>query len=450
MTWGMLDRFQIRHLYPVLPLALYAVVVPGPLGDNSFLWHVRAGSVQLASGRVLTRDPFSYVAGGEPWRTQSWLVELLYGWLELIFGGVAWAPVMVVVVTIVTLSLAGLVAFRWVRSTFSIGVWLFVLGWLLLPFGVPRPVVFSYMLLAMLALVLALDDRVRWVVVPIIWLWAGVHGSWIIGLGLVALVAVGRRSLPTAAVGAAAATATLTTAHGFGAWDIVLSFARNSTALEYMAEWGAPDFGSIVQAPYLLILVGLIIASVRGRITMSDLWVVVPFMLLGFTSNRTVPVAALVLFPFATRSVHVSLPPSTRRFHALPWVVVSIAIAIAMIVQARNPAEFDADRFPSDAAIAAAGPGRFFHDDAVGGYLIYREGPERLVYIDDRAELYGATRFGEFLEARNGDYRILFDRYEMTKALVRPDWPLHTELLRDGWRITYEDGAFSVLVQDGS
>ncbi len=59
-----------------------------------------------------------------------------------------------------------------------------------------------------------------------------------------------------------------------------------------------------------------------------------------------------------------------------------------MIAQARSPFEFDVKRFPSDAAIAAAGPGRFFHDDAVGGYLIYRDGPNRLVYVDDRVELF--------------------------------------------------------------
>jgi hypothetical protein len=445
----MVSRLQIRHLYPVLPLALYAVIVAEPLGDNSFFWHVRAGAVQLASGRVLTRDPFSYMAGGERWRTQSWLVELLYGRLEWMFGSVAWAPLMVAAVTIGTLSLCGLVTYRYVHSTFSTGVWLFVLGWLLVPFGVPRPVVFSYLLLAMLVMVLALDDRARWAVVPIIWVWAGVHGSWVIGLGLVLLMAISRRSVRTATVGVAAAAATLATAHGLGTWGIVMSFARNSTALEYMAEWGTPDFSSIVQAPYLVILVGLIVAAVRGRMTMADLWVVVPFMLLGFSSNRTVPVAALVLIPFAARSVRVSLPLSARRFHVIPWVVLSMALAVAVFMHAKNPFEFDAEMFPSDAAIAAVGSGRFFHDDAVGGYLIYREGPERLVYIDDRVELYGATRFAEFLDARDGDYRTVFERYGMSTALVRSEWPLRMALLKDGWRITYEDSTFSVLAEDG-
>ncbi len=449
MTLGRLDRFQVRHLYFVLPLALYAVVAVGPLRDNSFLWHVRAGEVQLSSGRVLTTDPFSYIAGGEAWRTQSWLIELLYSLLESTFGGIGWAAMMVAVVLIGVLGLTGAVTYAQTRSTVSTGVWLLVLGWLLVPFGVPRPVIFSYLFLAMLVLVLSLLGRAEWAVIPIIWLWAGIHGSWIIGIGLVMLVAVSRKSYRTAAVGALAGIAAAATAHGIGAWGIVLVFARSSSALEYMGEWGAPDFGSIVQAPYLIVLVGLLVAAVRGRIAMSDLWIVVPFMLLGFLSERTVPVAALVLLPFAARSVQVSLPRGAQRFHALPWFVLIVTVAVTVTMHARTEFEFDADRFPSDAAIAAAGSGRFFHDDAVGGYLIYRDGPDRLVYIDDRVELYGDARFSEYLAALDGDYRTVFDRYGMRAALVRSEWPLRMELLRDGWRITYEDDAFAVLVPDG-
>ncbi len=263
MTLGALDTIPDPPSVPVVPLVLHGGRGRSdsgqlvPLACQSGVGAARVGP------RVLTTDPFSYVAAGEPWRTQSWLVDLLYGRMELMFGGVAWATTMVVVVIIGTLSLVGLVTYRYVHSTFSTGVWLFILGWLLLPFGVPRPVVFSYLLLAMLVLVLALDDRARWVAVPILWLWAGVHGSWLIGLGLVMFVAIGRRSFRTAAVGASATLATLATAHGIGAWVVVWSFARNSSALQYMVEWSTPDFGGIVQAPYLIILVGLIVAAVE-------------------------------------------------------------------------------------------------------------------------------------------------------------------------------------------
>jgi hypothetical protein len=260
------------------------------------------------------------------------------------------------------------------------------------------------------------------------------------------LVAISRRSFRTAAVGTVAAMATAATAHGLGAWVIVYSFARKSSALDYMEEWSTPDFGDIVQAPYLIVIVGLIIAAIKGRVTMSDLWIVVPFMLLGFASQRTVPIAALVLLPLAARSVEVILPASTRKAHPLPWIALSMILMVVLVAHLAPRDEFDTTRVPDNAAIAAAGPGHFFHDDVVGGYLIYRDGPERLVYIDDRAELYGATRLAEFVAARNGDYRALFERFGMTAALVQPEWRLRTELLRDGWHITYEDGLFEVLV----
>ena len=63
-----------------------------PIRDNSFLWHIRAGDLQLTSGEVLTTDPFSFTMAGEPWRTQSWLADLLYGSLEQASGGLGWVP----------------------------------------------------------------------------------------------------------------------------------------------------------------------------------------------------------------------------------------------------------------------------------------------------------------------------------------------------------------------
>lgn len=445
-----LGRFQVPHLYPILPLALYAIVVTGPLRDNSFLWHVRAGAMQLASVRVLTQDPFSYAAGGEPWRTQSWIAELLYGFMESAFGGVTWAVSMVAIVGVGALSVVGLVIYKRARSTVTVAVWLFVLGWLLVPFGTPRPVLFSYLLLAGVLLAVTLGDRAHWAVVPLVWFWAGVHGSWIIGIGLVMLVAIGRRSLRVAAVGAIAVVFTAATAHGIGTWVIVATFARNSSALELMGEWGPPDFGGIVQAPYLIVVAGLLIAAVRGRVKMADLWVVVPFLLFGLTSERAVPISALVLVPYAATSIRLSLPERDRGFHAIPWLLLVLVMAVTVVVHIVTPFSFDRDRFPSDQAVAAAGTGRFFHDDAVGGYLIYREGPERLVYVDDRVELYGVERFGEFLAARDGDYEAAFERFGFSAALVRPEWPLSRDLLRDGWHVTYRDPYFEVLVpRDG-
>ena len=62
-----------------------------------------------------------------------------------------------------------------------------------------------------------------------------------------------------------------------------------------------------------------------------------------------------------------------------------------------------------------------WHDDATGGYLIY---VNRLpVFIDDRAEMFGAEFFEEFVNTRRGTptWRSAFDRYGIEQALVASD-----------------------------
>ena len=61
---------------------------------------------------------------------------------------------------------------------------------------------------------------------------------------------------------------------------------------------------------------------------------------------------------------------------------------------------------------------RLFHDDVVGGYLIYADWPNRQVLVDDRAELYGSF-LGEFVGARSGKdgWRQFFDDWELRTAL---------------------------------
>lgn len=443
-----LGRFQIRHLYPVVPLAAFFAWAAQPIQDNSFLWHVRAGSLQLELASVLTSDPFSYTAGGAPWRTQSWLAELFYAYLEAVFGGIGWATVFVGIVGVGTLGITGLLIYRNAGTTVGTVLWLFVATWLLLPFGQPRPVILSYLLLALLAVAVAEPERLSWTVVPITWIWAGVHGSWIIGLALVMLVAITRRSFRIAAIGVLAGVVTAATAHGLGTWEILRSFTMNSDALEYMLEWRVPDFGSIVQGPYLIILGGLMVAAVKGKVSIRDLWIILPFALLGFMSQRTVPVAAIVLVPFAARSTQFVLAMGRRGRAFVPWTVMASIILAVAIVSARPHALLDGGRFPSEEAIAAAsvGPGRFFHDTAVGGYLIYRDDPGQLVYIDDRAELYGASMLAEFDAARNGDYRRLFRRLGMSAAIVPTDWRLSTRLREDGWAVVHSDESFEVLI----
>lgn len=463
---GVLGRFQIRHLYPLIALAIYPVVAAGPIGDNSFLWHVRVGAAQWDLGRVLSSDLFSYTRAGEAWRTQSWLAELMYSGLEGATGAVGWAAALVAVAGLAALAMIGITLYGATRSTFTTAIWLFIAVWLAAPFANPRPVILSYLLLAALVLVLRLDgvprssqdrqevrsrsrnpvdDRALWAVVPLMWIWAAVHGSWMIGLGLIVLVAISRRSWRVAAVAGLSAAAVTLTAHGVGTWQIAWQFAQNRDALEFLSEWGRPNFLDIVQAPYLLVLAGVVVAMLRRRISFHDLWVVIPFLLFGLTTERTVFPAAIVVLPYAALAFDVSVPVRAPRRSVIAWVVAILIVAVGVTALLRPVDTFDPARFPSDELLGALETDRFFHDDAVGGYLIYRDWPAQQVYIDDRAELYGARGFAEFRAAKQGIYEDLFARYGMTEAIVKPDWELNAALERDGWLVGYEDEFFVVM-----
>ena len=441
------SRVRIIHALPVVPFILLGVFVAGAITDNSFVWHIRAGEAQRHAGAVLNQDVFSFTEQGSTWRTQSWLAELLYNAMEGTSSTLSWANWLVFVVGATTLILIGVAVYWSVRSVVATSVVLIVAVWLLGPFLQPRPVVFSFLLLAALVVVLQHRHRILWAAVPIMWVWAGVHGSWVIGglLILLTWLSTGDRALFR--VGAISALVTLATPHGLGTWLIVGEFLGAQEALAEMQEWKPPDFGSLPQMPYLLLIGGVIGAAIRGRIKGRDLIVILPFMFFGMTSRRTVVPAAIVLLPWATMALPEIHVPKTATKPAVVLAVIGLValLAVSPLFLSRDVGRLDAERFPSDGARNAIAGVNAFYDDGVGGYLIYREWPERLVWFDDRAELHGFGRSEQYREAVAGRYEDVFTEYDFGAALSRVEWPLTRALLDDGWDVVFEDDQFVVL-----
>ena len=437
---------RLIWIAPLVPLFMVALFASNPIKDNSFLWHIRAGTAQSVVGEVLTNDVFSFTKFGAEWRTQSWLVELLYSWLEDSFGGLSWANWMVFIVASATVGFIGLAVYRSTRSPISTGFVLIVGAWLMGPFTQPRPVLFSYALAALLVVVIQNRDRLAWAVVPVIWLWAGVHGSWVLGGLLVLLEWLRTKDKRLFWAGLISGVATLATAHGLGTWKIVLTFMESRGALDLIEEWAAPEFLDIVQAPYLLIIAGIIIAGIRGKIGMRDLIVILPFMFFGMSSRRAVFPAAIVLIPWAALAIPPIPASKTKTSAAVVGVAASLVVVMAILPMFTRPlGELYEERFPSEAMTAALGDDRAFHGDGEGGYLIYAEWPERLIYIDDRAELYGEELFREYRDVRGGDYEDAFARWEIEVVMSQNDWPLTEVLTKDGWTIRASDDFFTVF-----
>ena len=398
---------------------------------------------------MLRNDPFSFTFSEEAWRTQSWLVELGYGWLEQTTGSLQWIPTMMFLVMGATLTFVGLAIYGVVRDPARTAVGMAAGAWVGMLFVVPRPVIFSFLLLAVFVVVLRHSERLLWTLVPLSWLWASVHGLFVVGLALIALEALRRSSWRLLGVGVIAGLTTLLTAHGLGLVEILVDFAENREALGLLSEWKQPDFLSRGLLPAIAVGAALVVVFARRRLEARYLVVVLPFVLMGALQLRSVFPAMIVLIPLA--SVILRTDDTVReRAPGSPVINKGIAAAIVLLalIGLARPIGRDTEVLPPAEAVAALQKPRIFHGPGAGGLLIWSELPDRQVFLDDRAELFGATMFQDFLDARNAETGTeMLDRFDLDEALVKTEWPIADELAGLGWEETYRDENWTVLVR---
>jgi len=441
----------LRHVIVLIPWMVVGLSARAPIRDNSFLWHVRAGALQGASGSVLTSDPFSFNAPATLWRTQSWLADLAYSWLEQASGlGFVW-PMILGIGTLLVVTLG--VLFRSAtRSLFWLAVLLTASSILISPYLSPRPALFSLLLFALV--IISSTKRALWWALPLLcWIWAGIHGAWPLGILFVLLKAIVDRDWRLGLQVAPMSVVTLFTAHGWGVFDILVDFLVAREWLAFITEWAPTNFSGL---PGFLLIVGLLTAILwhtSRRDAQRHVWLVLPFLYLATSSTRSLPFAWLASTPLLVGAIAGRIDPQLLR-REIPGrrpinaVIVIALIAIPFVLA--PAAGLDQTRFPIDAVTHLNGA-RLFHDDVTGGYLIYLLGPERQVFIDDRAELYG-SRIREFIEVRNADpnWRALFERLDIGQALIRGTDPIAQVLEQSGWIETYGDLEFRVLVSPES
>jgi hypothetical protein len=436
-------RFSVAQLVLLIPWVALVIDAWSPIRDNSFLWHIRAGELQIDAGSVLTRDPFSFTMRGERWLTQSWLAELFYSWGESIAGGLGFVPLMLLALSAITFACVGLVAYRRSGSVTSTAVVLLLSVVLMISFLVPRPVAFSFALFG-LTLVAWDIPRARWALPFIFWVWASVHGSFAIGLAYVGLMLIAEKEwrwLPTAVV---SGLVTLATAHGVGVVSMLVDFAGARETLALLSEWQRPDLTSPVFIPFVVGLLLIALAVLRRRMPLSYLIPAVPFAILGSTALRAIPPAWLGIVPLVAMSLGKIRLGETRRISTIPAVVfASVVLVLPFLV--RGDGELSETRFPV-AAANELDDVRTFHDDRAGGYLIWAMGPEFSVYIDDRAELYG-DRMAEFVAVRDGDspWQPVFQRDGIQQVLLPADSELVAAIGDEGWATVYRDDDFVVM-----
>jgi hypothetical protein len=224
----------------------------------------------------------------------------------------------------------------------------------------------------------------------------------------------------------------------------LLDFTESSDALQYLTEWRRPELSETVFLPFAGLIVFVVFGAFRGRILPRHVWLIAPFVMAGLSSVRAIPPAFLALIPLLAVSLsglEIGSQGGLRARLALVFALVVLVLPLLLI----EDGQLSEERFPVD-AVAGLDATPTFHDDVIGGFLIWAEGPDRKVYIDDRAELYG-NRMAEFVAVRRGeaDWHSVFQRDGIGQALLPNDAYLVSELGESGWEAVYKDENFTLL-----
>lgn len=456
------------------------------LRDPDTYWHLAAGRWILEHRVIPDSDPFSHSMPGAPWTAHEWLAELIFTLVHQIAG---WTGLVVLVALIFTGTLAYLLRFLLARMEpiHALLLTAFAAS-MLAAYMLVRPHILVWPLLAVwVGALVDAGERGRsppWWTLLLMILWANLHGSFVLGLGLGGALALDAVVTTPASerrhaamcwgsfVGMALLLA-LITPWGWHSLSYPFQVSDMDFALKVIGEWRSPDFQRIQILEVWLMLILAVACSGRMRLPLLRLILVLGLAHLALKHQRHISILGLVspfliAAPFATawRSTKGTLPDAQsldRIFSALalPARRGSIAVAgllatlmIGGAVQSRDfsPEEKISPVAAVDGAIRAGATGKVLNSYHFGGYLIYRGIP---VFIDGRADMYGdplLKRYGDAMGLTDTDtLEQLLGDYDIGWTLLAPGTPALALLDRlPGWKRVYADDVAVVHVRESA
>ena len=410
----------------VLAVAAFAAVL---------ITHLRTalaadGWMALLSGRVVAQhglpshDTLTIWAHGRTWVDQQWLAQLVLYELERL-GGLQLVLLVHAALATLGLGLAAMLARRLGGSARSV-------TWVALPVlvafwpgaGIMRPQSFAYSLfvgvLWLLLDDLRLQSRRVYLVLPLLVLWANLHGSVIVGAALVSGYALVELAgslwkqprtvhLRSLVLLIAPLLCMLASPYATSLPHYYRTIFSSGFA-DYVTEW-APTTLTLVHAPiYLLALGGLWLLGRAGeRASAFEKLAFVGLSLLALDAVRNGVWLALISLVVLPRLLDTLRAPAVepKRLNRMLALAMLVGVFVATLAVAFKPVSwFTQQQYPSAAqnaaAAAAAVDGRVFANESYADWLVF-EHPQlagRIAY-DSRFELLTGRQLRSVTEFRN-------------------------------------------------
>lgn len=459
-----------------ITLLLFLPATGMTLADPDTYWHVATGRVMLDSQSILDRDIFSHTFAGTSWLPHEWLAEVLLA-ISYEIGG--W-PLVGLLAPIAGAATIVLLARHLSRDLVWQHVWIVCLlaSTTLMAHFLSRPHVLAWPLTVLWTseLVRAADEErsPSWWLLPLLVVWTNLHGSYLFGLGLAALVAtevalrhsIRRPVIPwkwIAFIGAAILAGCLTP-HGLTKYSHIINLMQQTVQLDTIIEWQSPGFHGF--QPFELWLLGFILLTVALgiRLPLPRLAIVLLLIHMALKHQRFIDYVALLAPIFLAAPLARQLPRgsdgSERLNRVFSWLSGRAPISGICFLTFVGLVAFPLfkeirplSRFAPQAAINAIRSsevkGPVFNDYNFGGYLISIGVP---TFIDGRSDLFGDKFLGDYLSAVNlkepDSLPSILEKYAITWTILSPERPAIALLDRlPGWHRLYADDVAVVHVK---
>ena len=446
-------------------IGVYALMLAGSgalLGDSDTYWQIAVGQWILDHHAMPRVDIYSFTKAGETWTSSSWLSQVLYATSYNLAG---WTGPVVLAATCIAATFALLVQIlgRRIPAAYAVAIAIAALSLSMGHFLARPHVLVLPILLAWANGLMSASERGQapspWLL-PLMGLWANLHGGFVFGLILVGAFALDalwnaeraqQRSvaLRWAAFGIGALIACCATPYGWGSILAARKILDLGELLHLIYEWMPANFSklSVFELTILMLIAGALYGGVK--LTPPRIALVLGLLHMALAHVRNVEIFALLLpiVVVAPVASQFALKPAwTARTGASMPVMAVVMILLGCwtwLLAANTPFAPPERHSPAAAveALKAHNPKRVLNDLPFGGYLIWRQLP---VFIDGRAELYGEAFDIAYYRAMQlkdvNQFLDILKRWDIDAVLLTPHTPAVGLLDHlGGWRRVYAD-----------
>jgi hypothetical protein len=437
----------------------------------------------VAQHGIPRRNVVTVVAHGKPWIDQQWLGQLSYyrAWQ---LGGYPAVVLLSLMLVAVGFAILGALMLRRDASPLRVCAWALAAFAVSFGYATPRAQSFGYLFFPLLLWLVLTDDKtgpprlLAWLSIPLLVVWANVHGSVLLGAGFVGLHAAGRvvsalrrrdiRALTAyLLLGTCAALTLICTPYGFGVARYYGSLIGNSELAAAGTEWTPPNPAHADSWAFFAVVIAVAVTVTlgwrRGARPQPELAifaaVTLGVALLAFRNTPWFAFAGCLLAAdmHVGSAARVAVAASFRRVIASALTACAVIAGIGI---ARTPASHYEASVPHRAInvaaqIAARQPGLAVLSDQWGavGLLWFHPALIGRVAFDVRAEQYSQAQLGSliaFMSASGSQWQQLLRGYDL--VVVSRRWHPRLALAMTqmaGWRVVYSDNSGVVAERYG-